>query len=323
MPVNELRDSFGRRVDYMRLSVTDRCNLRCRYCRPFSESCRVSPDEVLSYEEFLRVIRIGIGLGLHNVRLTGGEPLVRKNIAGFVARLAALPGLDDLSMTTNGQLLGKMAARLGSAGLQRVNIGLPSLKPGRYRDITGGRLGVVLDGIDAALSAGLDPVKINVVLLDGCNHDEIEEFLEFMNRRPVHVRFIEYMPSRGGALSLRGVSVQEVSRRLTDLGLLQTPVLGLGPAVQFNLPGTRGTVGLISSLSGDFCCRCNRLRVSSTGQARPCLLSGATLDLRTPLRSNAADADVADLLKSAVRAKPRMGNHNPDLARECMVSIGG
>ena len=306
-------DRYGRRITYLRVSVTDRCNLRCIYCMPEEGVPSMRHADILSYEEITRLVRIAAGMGISQVRLTGGEPLVRKGIASLVRSVAQVPGIEGLAMTTNGQLLARLARQLADAGLQRVNISLDTLHPERFRAITRrGELQHTLAGIEAARRAGLEPVKINTVVMRGINDDEVVDFARHTLSDGWNVRFIEVMPLGEGA-SLAGdtyVPTDEVRTRIEEeLGPLEPASLsGSGPARVWRLPGATGTLGFISAISHHFCHECNRLRLTANGRLVPCLLSDLEFDLRTPLRSGATDAELRDVFRRAIEAKPS-GHH--------------
>ncbi|MGE5754079.1 MAG: GTP 3',8-cyclase MoaA [Deltaproteobacteria bacterium] len=300
-----LRDTFGRRVDYLRLSITDRCNLRCVYCMP-PEGIPLKPyGEILTYGELLRCVRVAVSLGVRKVRVTGGEPLVRRGVVEFIRRLSRIPGVEDLGMTTNGIGLSGVAEPLRQAGLGRINISLDTIRPERYAEITRrDRLPDVLSGIDAALRSGLRPVKINVVLLHGLHPAEVDDFLTMARERPLEIRFIERMPM--GCLPSEGyVTAERVRDRILSLpGCRRVNTGAPSAAVTYEIPGFAGTLGVISPISRKFCSDCNRLRVSADGRLRNCLFSRETLDLRSALRGGGGDADVADLFLRAVATKP-------------------
>ncbi|MHC1745843.1 MAG: GTP 3',8-cyclase MoaA [Negativicutes bacterium] len=305
-------DSFNRAIDYLRVSVTDRCNFRCTYCMPDEGVSPLPHAEILSYEEILRIIRIVGHLGVRKVRLTGGEPLVRKGITGFISRLTALNMITDLSMTTNGSLLSDMAQELKKAGLQRVNISLDTANPEKFALITRrGRLEETLSGVKSALAAGLTPVKLNVVLSEHFTDDDLIYFVDLIYRLPVAVRFIEYMPI-GADKAGRGYSIAAVKEMVHKLGkgLLQPVTLdmGNGPARYYRLPGALGSFGFITPISEHFCGQCNRLRLTADGKFKPCLLSNTEIDVKTALRSGATDEQIKQLFLQAVRAKP--SGHN-------------
>lgn len=323
-----LRDSFGRKVDYLRLSVTDRCDLRCVYCMP-PEGIPLKPvSEILSYDELVRTVRVAAALGVRKFRITGGEPLVRREIVPFVRRVAAVAGVLDLSMTTNGTALHDMALPLKEAGLSRVNVSLDTIRRDRYAEITRrDALPGVLSGIGAAVRAGLSPVKINVVLLHGLLPAEVDDFLSLAREMPVTVRFIERMPI-GCSPSEAFVSAEGVRERVLSLpGAREARNGEPSAAVTYEVPGFAGKLGIISPVSRRFCERCNRLRVTADGRVRSCLFGRETLDLRSVLRSGRGDDAVAELLRSAVRAKPEghelCGGGDAASAAEPMSRVGG
>lgn len=300
-----MKDKFDRRIDYLRLSVTDRCNLRCFYCSPGRNFVFIPPEEILSYEEFLRLARLALDIGLTRFRITGGEPLVRKGLADFIRSLVELKGAEDIALTTNGILLSENLDSLWEAGLRRINISLDSLDPQAYSEITGGGcLQKVLDAIDGALEKGFSPVKINAVLLKGKN-DDLSPFVALAAEKPVHIRFIELMdfsPSQGYFVSGR-----EALARLSQFGRLEEAPApeGAGPATYFTLPGMKGTIGFISPYSDHFCASCNRLRISADGRLLPCLFSGWSIDLKKILRSGISDDSLKAALRHALSQKPR------------------
>ncbi len=318
-----LKDSCGRSIKYLRISVTDRCNLKCFYCS-FYDFEWLPQKEILSYEEIEEVARAAVELGVTHIRLTGGEPLLRKGFTELVKRLSRIKGLEDLSLTTNGILLGKYAVELKEAGLKRVNVSLDTLRPERFKRLTGkDLLEEVLSGIRAALGVGLEPVKINTVVIRGFNEDEVEEIAALSIREPLHVRFIEFMPVGDGALwgGDRWVPSEEVKRRVESLGPLeQAGVLGLGPARVFRFPGAKGTVGFISAMSEHFCGSCNRIRLTPEGKLRYCLFSDDEFDLR-PYIAKGREA-LKEAIARAVALKPatRSLSSNP---KRIMRSIGG
>jgi cyclic pyranopterin phosphate synthase len=300
-----LVDSYGRTVDYLRLSVTDRCNLRCVYCMPAGGIRLLPPSEILSWDELYRVVRVAVSLGVRKVRLTGGEPLVRGGIVEFTARLSALPGIEDLALTTNGVGLPEHAAALRAAGLRRVNVSLDTLRPERYAEITRrDLLPKALEGIDAALAAGLAPVKINVVLLHGLPGEEVDDFLAMAREKAVEIRFIERMPI-GCSASEAFVSADGVRGRILSLpGAREAGRDPSSAAVRYEVPGFAGSLGVISPVSHRFCSSCNRLRLTARGALRNCLFGPETVDLLAPLRSGAPDEEIARLFRLAVATKP-------------------
>ena len=277
------KDRFGRTINYLRLSVTDRCNLRCCYCMPEQGVPLCSHDEILRYEDLLRVARAAAKLGIEKVRVTGGEPLVRKGLVGFLARLNAIPNLSEVVLTTNGLLLASFAGQLKRAGVDRVNISLDSLNFDRYAKITrGGDLADVLAGIKVAEQAGLR-LKLNMVVMRGVNDSEIEAFAELSLDRSWSIRFIEYMPTiRTEAWQDRVVPGAEILERLQKKYRMVPLATGrmCGPSRPFRIDGAQGSIGIITPISDHFCGSCNRIRVTSAGLAKGCLLSAQAVDLK-------------------------------------------
>lgn len=321
-------DSFNRSISYLRVSVTDRCNLRCVYCMPLEGVPWVPHENILRYEEIVRVVRVAAQMGITKVRLTGGEPLVRAGIVSLVETIAAIPGVDDLAMTTNGVLLAQYAAELAKAGLRRVNVSLDTLRPERFRAIT--RLGTLEDveqGLVAARLAGLEPVKVNTVLMRGMNDDEIVDFARRTLREPFHVRFIEEMPV-GAGTEVRFLPVAEAREHIeAAFGPLVSAHqrVGNGPASYYRIRGALGTIGFISAVSEHFCHACNRLRLTADGRLRPCLLSDTEIPLREALRSGVDDAELKRIILSAVAVKPDGHHLNEGIAvpGRGMSQIGG
>lgn len=326
-----MEDGFGRQINYLRLSIIDRCNLRCFYCAPVQEMLKVPAGEILRYEELLQVAAIGVALGLTKIRVTGGEPLIRAGVEDFLTALAATPGLAEVTLTTNGVLLPRKASALWAAGLRRLNISLDSLQPRRFAQITGSdSWHQVWEGIDIALSLGFAPLKLNCVVLRGVNDDEVVDFARLTWTLPLEVRFIEFMPIGRGSTwqAARFVPVAEIKERLAPLGPWEPlPATAHdGPAERYRHPGARGTIGFISPLSQHFCHSCNRLRLTATGQLRPCLLNDLEIDLKGPLRAGADPETIQNLFRQAIRNKPghhHLGQvHDPGCRRR-MISIGG
>lgn len=324
-----IRDAYQRPVSYLRISVTDRCNLRCRYCKPMGEEERLGQRDLLSFEEIVEVVRILSQQGVRKVRLTGGEPLVRKDIVKLVKALAQIEGISDLSLTTNGILLERYAQDLKEAGLRRVNVSLDSLRPDRFATITGYDVfPEVWKGIQKALEVGLDPVKVNVVALKDINEDEIEDFVRLTFKFPLHVRFIEFMPVGTNAWdSSMVLSCEDIKKRIEDLGyLIPIPSSPLdGPARRFKFKGAKGEIGFISPLSSHFCKTCNRLRLTPDGKIRACLFSDEEVDLKTRLREK-GEKGVLEALREALTKKPYIGIKDGFRFRKCqrgMSSIGG
>ena len=326
----KLIDPCNRYLNYLRISITDRCNLKCIYCDPRDLVPRLSHDEILTYEEILKLVRVGVKLGISKIRVTGGEPLVRKGVYEFLTELSRINGLTDLSLTTNAVALKDNIQRIKSAGIKRINISLDTLKPEKFAKITGLDLfDRVWQGIQGALEMGFHPIKINVVALNGVNDDELTNMAQLSIDYPFHIRFIEYMPigesqMGNGPLLL----APEIKKRISLLGNL-IPVRNSandGPAQRYRFEGALGEIGFIHALSHHFCDRCNRLRLTARGQLRPCLLSDYHEDVKGLLRRGCSDNQLAEIFFKAVRHKP--SDHNLSLrdpSRVCgqMHSIGG
>ena len=329
-------DARGRNIHYLRLSITDRCNLRCRYCMPDGvEKC--GHEDVLTYEEFLRLTRLFAACGIDTVRVTGGEPLVRRDADRLIAGLKAVPGIRKVSLTTNGVLLAGQLPALLAAGLDSVNISLDTLTRETFACITGqDELDAVGQGIDAALAAGL-PVKLNCVPQAGVNEAELAALAALAETLPVQVRFIEMMPiGYGAALPCIPAPallacLRERWPTLYPLNAAESGALGDGPAVYYTAPGWRGSVGFIAAVHGKFCARCNRVRLTSQGFLRPCLASEAGCDLRALLRGGSSDEVLLEAIRGAIWAKPAEhhfetkndGVFNPAGATRGMYRIGG
>ncbi len=346
VPLAPLTDPFQRSITYLRVSVTDRCNLRCVYCMPEEGVPFLPRREILTLEEVARVVRLAAAMGLRRVRLTGGEPLVRNGIVKLVRWIAETPGIEDVSLTTNGMVLASYARQLAEAGLQRVNISLDTLDPERFRAVTRhGDLASVMEGIAAARDAGLSPIKLNVVVMRGVNDGEVAEIARTTLEEDWEVRFIELMPfmdeqetcikDTSLALTLDGpppggfVPTGEVRKQVEEaLGSLEPAEseTGAGPARYFRLPGAKGLVGFISPLTEhQFCASCNRMRLTAEGQVRPCLLTDHEVDLKETLRSGGSDDDLRERLLVALGTKPdahHLGDGNRPRWRK-MTQIGG
>lgn len=325
-----VKDSFGREINYIRVSVTDRCNLRCVYCVPEGGIQLKPPDEILSYEEMELILREAVPLGLTRVRLTGGEPLVRRGVTEFVRRVCSIPGIEDVSLTTNGILLDEMAGELYRAGIRRLNISLDTLKPERYRELTrGGDLHDVQRGIEKAIDLGFSPVKLNVVLIRGINDDETDDFVELCVKKPVHVRFIELMPlGEADRLAPTGwVSVLSVLDYVRSrFTLFPVEVAGNGPARSYRGLGWKGTIGFISAMSLHFCDSCNRIRLTSDGKLNPCLASSLEFSVKEAVRSAFSREKVRRVLLEAIAAKPlghRMADGRRTGSERMMSRLGG
>jgi len=326
-----LHDIYNRFIDYLRVSVTDRCNFRCVYCMPPEGVQLLQHSDILTYEELLRIIAILTKQGISKVRITGGEPLVRKGIVDFVRAVKALETVEDLSMTTNGSLLAPLAADLKAAGLDRVNISLDTVHPARFRHITGdcGNIADTLRGIESALQAGLAPVKLNVVVSEALTADDLVYFTGLVMRHPVAVRFIEYMPIGHGGIGpgMKAAAVRELLEKHAA-GSLEPMTFtgkGNGPAKYYRIARSKGCFGFITPISEHFCGRCNRIRLTADGKFRPCLLSNQEVDIKTPLRGGASDGLLASLFFQAIKEKPAEHNlkgFDTDFKRR-MSQIGG
>ena len=321
--MNGLRDGFERTIDYMRISITDRCNLRCVYCMPSVGVQPMAHREILRYEEIIRIIKVAVRTGVRNIRITGGEPLVRKNIAYLIQQIKDIEGIQDLSLTTNGILLNQYAEKLAEAGLDRVNVSLDSLHPDRFREITKGMdIALVLKGIEAAERAGLVPIKINMVPIRGINDDEVLDFARLTFHLPYQIRFIEFMPFGSQEIwrPERFIPSDEIRAAVEKIGPLTAVKLRRGgPARYFRFDGAVGVIGFISPLSNHFCSECNRLRLTSDGKLRPCLFSETEIDLKTAIRSGAPDDEIERLVRLAVAVKPK--GHNMKIQDEKLRTI--
>ena len=323
-------DRYQREIHYLRLSVTDLCNLRCRYCMPDGVE-KLEREAVLTYEEFLRLAALFARCGIDTVRVTGGEPLVRKNVAQLVAGLKATPGIRRVTLTTNAVLLAEQLPALLDAGLDSVNISLDTLRPEVFRQITArDDFAAVQAGLQAALQSGL-PVKLNCVPQAGVNEGELEALAALAKDNAMQVRFIEMMPIGYGA-AMPCISGPELRARfarrwpeLAPLSAAQEHALGDGPAVYYTVPGWQGSIGFIAAVHGKFCASCNRVRLTSQGFLRPCLASETGCDLRTLLRSGADDAQLLTAIRETIWAKPREHHFNDSSmpATRGMYRIGG
>jgi cyclic pyranopterin phosphate synthase len=327
------RDGFGREIDYLRISLTDHCNLRCVYCMPTSGLSFLPPPDLLTAEEVALVVRVAVGLGFRKFRLTGGEPTLRADLVDIVSRLARTPGLRDLALTTNGVLLARLAPALAAAGLRRVNVHIDSLDPERLAQVMRwGTLAEVWSGIEAADAAGFRPIKLNTVVVRGYNEDDVVPLAALTLDRPWHVRFVETMPLGTGdpARAAREglVANRETRRRIEAvLGPLR-PLEAVDPsdeARNFVAAGGRGVIGFISPVSEPYCGTCNRMRLTADGRFHLCLLNDDDLDVRGAIRSGRGEAAVAEILLRAVRHKPtghRLHTGHTTAERQ-MFQIGG
>lgn len=328
-----MKDSIGRTINYLRISVTDYCNFRCVYCMPAEGVAPREHSEMMRFEEIIQVVRVAAENGISKIRLTGGEPLVRHGIVDLVRLIRQISGINEITITTNGFLLAKYAEALKEAGLTRVNVSLDTLKPDLFKKITRyGDLETVWKGVEAAEKYGLSPLKINMVMMAGVNDNEIPDFMNLTRENPWHVRFIELMPIQNQVSWGEGfpdpsdcyISTGKVLDRHKELGLEPVYKIDqLGPAKLFKLPGAKGFVGFISPLDDDhFCSRCNRLRLTADGNLRPCLMSDYEVPLLPAIR---AGEDISKLIADVIKVKPAhhelVLNHTP--SNRNMMQIGG
>jgi len=328
-----LVDAYGRKIDYLRISITDHCNLKCYYCTPFSGRDHLSRTQILSYEEMLKVAKAAAHCGITKIRITGGEPLVRKGVVEFCRMLSEIDGLNSLALTTNGIYLEEMAEPLFNAGVRRINISLDTLRPERFEKITGyNRLPRVLAGIRRAEQIGMQPIKINTVVMRGINDDEIEDLARLTLDKPYHVRFIELMPtdsSAYGNYESLFIPVEEFMKKINqvDRVKIEPTTDSYGPARLCKLPGAIGKVGFIAPISWHFCGSCNRLRLTADGKIKTCLFSQEEIDIKAPLRTGALQNDIINIFRQAVAEKPS-GHHlnakdHQNACQRAMHAIGG
>jgi len=310
-------------IDYLRISVTDRCNFRCTYCMPPGGISFKKHSDILTYEEIVKFTRVAVGLGITRVRITGGEPLVRRQCPELVARLAAIDGIKDLSLTTNGFLLKKYAGELKEAGLSRINISIDSLQPSRFSAITQmACLEQVLAGLERVLELGFSPVKVNAVMMEGIE-EELEDFVALAWEKPVHVRFIEFMPigRRLGGI-WKFIPKKRILARLSEFGDLKptgSPAGG-GPARYYRFAGSRGTIGFISSMSDHFCGSCNRLRLTADGRLRNCLFSDIEVDVRPFIAGD--ESELRRVIINSMNSK-KFNRRGEEPVKRTMSQIGG
>ncbi len=325
-----LRDGCGRVHDYLRIAVTDRCNLRCLYCMPSGVRCAAPTETLLTDDEIVRVSRLFARLGVVKIRLTGGEPLLRPGISGLAARLAAVSGIHTVAVTTNGLRLAEKVRALRDAGVRGINVSLDSLRPERFRRIAGhDGLARVLDGITAALDCGIQPLKINMVVMGGLNDDELLDFVELTRNSPACVRFIEFMPFPGNpwcdARVVPHAAMRNVIESRHPLEAVPGEVRGR-VAKEFRVPGFSGSLGFITPMTDHFCEGCSRLRLTADGSLKTCLFHAPEFSLRDAMRGGADDGDLADMVQSALKGKPRAHAEGAALAAgggRSMFQIGG
>lgn len=323
-------DQFSRNITYLRISITDRCNLRCVYCVSADGLRSLPHRDILTYEEVLDITRIAVDLGITKIRVTGGEPLLRRDVLHFIRLLCTIAGLHDVSITTNGTLLNTMAGPLFDAGIHRINISLDTLNPVTFQKITRrDYFHKVWAGISAAKEAGFSPIKLNVVVIKGLNDNEIPQFAEISIREPYTIRFIEFMPIGGSACwsPQKVVTFDEIKSRLETLGPLHhiPSSKSDGPAKRYRFAHAQGEIGIITPISDHFCATCNRIRLTADGKLRPCLFSDHEIDIKTPLRQGCIQGEIKRLIQQAIAEKPKQhhaGYGNNTLPRS-MSEIGG
>ena len=329
--IKMLLDNYQRHINYLRLSITDRCNLRCRYCMPEEGVEMVGHGALLTYEEIVRTIEVFARSGISKVRITGGEPLVRRGVVDLIKRIARIQGINDLSLTTNGVLLKEYAGALVEAGLHRINISLDTLRPDRFAYITRrDSFKEVWEGIEEALRHGLSPIKVNVVVIKGLNDDEIKDFARLSLTYPLHIRFIEFMPVGDGnewhgEEAIPSTRIMEEIKGIGELFPL-APYENGGPAKRYYLKEGKGEIGFISPISSHFCAQCNRLRLTPDGKIRTCLFSDEEIDLKAALRKGGGEATLTEILYQALQAKPeghRIGDMRFKKCQRGMHAIGG
>ena len=330
-------DLHHRQINYIRVSITDKCNLRCIYCKPSQDFHQIERSQILSYEEILRLIRVAVTCGISKVRLTGGDPLVRRDVMNLVRSVSQLDGVREISLTTNGVLLDQMAEGLYEAGLRRINVSLDSLTREKYRSLTcRDQMNLVLQGIEKARKIGFSPIKINVVVIRGINDDEVLDLAKLSLTYPFHIRFIEFMPIGNHQLwqEKHSFSCLEIKKIITDYrplipstssGTNHSPQ-GDGPARLFEFEGAPGKIGFISPMSDHFCSTCNRIRLTADGKLRSCLFSNQEIDIKEAMRSGGSDEDLRQIFIESIEQKPVGLDASQFSSLKCnrfMNSIGG
>ncbi|MFD3155798.1 GTP 3',8-cyclase MoaA [Haloimpatiens sp. FM7330] len=318
-----MKDLYGRNINYLRISVTDLCNLRCKYCTPRHGISKIKHDEILTFEEIEKITKIFVSLGVNKVRITGGEPLVRKGILSLIKKIGEIKEIKDFAITTNGILLKKYAKDLKQLGVNRVNVSLDTLDPKKYKEITrGGQIHKVFDGIEEARKVGLDPIKINTVLVGGFNDNEIENFVNLTLKDNLEIRFIELMPI-GEAKEWdldKFITNEVVLDKIKELKEIESQDI-CSPAKYYKLPHAKGKIGLISPITHKFCCNCNRVRLTADGKLKLCLHSNEEIDLKTLLRNG---QDIEDIIIKSIQKKPKSHNlENGEYTKRNMMAIGG
>lgn len=323
--MNDLYDIVGRRIHYLRVAVTDKCNFRCQYCMPSGGVKWIEHDDILRYEELLRIINAFASLGVDKVRITGGEPLVRKGLIPFLHKVTAIPGIREVAVTTNGSMLEEYAPILKQVGVKRINVSLDTLYPERFKQITGqDALYQVLAGIKKAQEVGFIPIKINMVVMKKINSDELADFANLAMDNPYQVRFIEYMPFCSEKNYL--FTAAEMKQQLLTAGFSKLiPEMGNNsPAQIYRLPQSQGSIGFITPVSEHFCSSCNRIRLTSDGNLKPCLLSNQEYSLRELLRAGISDQELLETIRKVVWNKPKQhGLRNGQKSDRGMYRIGG
>ena len=318
-----MKDNINREINYLRISITDRCNLRCKYCMPTEGIEKKYHDEILSFEEIVEVVKVAVSLGITKIRITGGEPLVRKGVVGLISNISAVDGVEEIAMTTNGVLLKDHAKELKDAGLDRVNISLDSLNKEKYKEITqGGRIEDVIAGIDAAQEVGLEPIKVNVVIMKDFNVDEIMDFSKLTIKRNIEIRFIELMPFGTIGENNRDnyISNEDVKKKFSSLERLESTD---SVAEYYKLPDSLGKIGFINPISNSFCSKCNKIRLTSDGKLKTCLHSNDEIDIKDALLKKDCD-QLKGIILNAINEKPKEHsiNHHEPIERN-MYKIGG
>jgi cyclic pyranopterin phosphate synthase len=329
----KLIDKFGRQINYLRLSVTEHCNYRCFYCRDDEHTLNCKREDILSYEDIEKIVQLFTQLGITKVRLTGGEPLLRRGIAKIAKLISRIDGINDVPLSTNAHLLEKFAGKLYQNGINRVNISIDSLIPERFEKVTrGGDLSEVIKGIDAAIQAGMHPIKMNMVAMRGVNEDEIESMIDFAINKGIDIRFIETMPigSAGIEALAQHISEKDILAKINKhLNNQLTPIASnktAGPAHNFKIKGTNSTVGIISAVSNNFCQTCNRIRLTAKGDLILCLGQQDSISLRDAVRSDLTDDEIKSMIINAINKKPEKHEFNSvidNISNRQMVEIGG
>ena len=331
--MDQLIDPFNRRITYLRVSVTDHCNYRCHYCRDEDHLTNTARDDLLSYEELARIVRLFSELGITKVRLTGGEPLLRKDILKLATMLGEIPGIDDIPLSTNAHLLSPIAKQLQTAGINRVNISIDSLNQNRFKQITrGGDLDKVIQGIDAAIDSGMSPIKLNMVVMRGVNDDEIEAMIVFAIQRKIDIRFIETMPIGTAGIDAvdhhysEAAILKRIRTHLANHLVATKAKQTAGPAKSYLINNTNTSVGTISAVSNNFCSSCNRVRLTAKGRLILCLGQENSISLRDLLRLGKSDNEIKNMIVNAINKKPEKHEFDTDIDNidgAQMVEIGG